>query len=113
MHEYGIVRALLDRVSSEAEARGATAVHSVEVRIGELAGVEPDLLATAFEAFRETTICAGARLEIRPVTARWECPACGDEVARGAVKQCGRCRKPARLASGDEIVLERIEMEVA
>ena len=112
MHEYGIVRALLDRVAIEAESRGAIAVHRVEVRIGELAGVEPDLLVSAFDAYRETTVCARAQLAIRPVPARWECPACRAEVGREAVKRCAACERPARLVSGDEIVLDRIEMEV-
>ena len=112
MHEYSIVRALLDQVEAEARARRAVAVRRLKVRIGELSGVEPDLLATAFETFRETTICAGAELEIVPVPLAWACPSCGATVERGGVLRCARCDVPARLESGDEILLERIEMEV-
>jgi hydrogenase nickel incorporation protein HypA/HybF len=62
MHEYSIVQALLERVEREAEARGASRVVRVHVRLGEYSGVEPQLLATAYDTFRERTICEGAPL---------------------------------------------------
>lgn len=113
MHEYSIVSALLEKVDAEAQSRGAIAVHRLRVRIGELSGVETDLLASAYELFRERTVCAGADLEIVPVAARWACPGCDREIPRGAVLRCPECARPARLTGGDEILLERIEMEVA
>jgi Zn finger protein HypA/HybF involved in hydrogenase expression len=50
---------------------------------------------------------------VRPIAARWECPQCSREIVRGGVLTCGVCGNPARLAAGDEIMLDRIEMEVA
>lgn len=113
MHEYSIVRALLDRVETEARARGAVRVHRVQVRVGELAGVDPGLLTTAFETCREQSICRGASFEVLPERIRWVCRGCGRDVTTGDVLQCADCGEPARLASGDGIVLERLELEVA
>jgi hydrogenase nickel incorporation protein HypA/HybF len=113
MHEYSIVQALVDRVEREARARKATAVHRLSVRIGELAGVEAELLASAYDICRAGSLCAGAELAIESVPARWACPGCGREVPAGEVLRCPVCRSPARLVSGDEIILDRIEMEVA
>ena len=113
MHEYSIVRALIDRVEREARARGATSVQRIHVRIGELAGVEKSLLATAYETVRERTLCSGAGLEINAVEARWVCSGCGKTIARGEILECRECGRPARLEGGDEIMLERIDMEVA
>jgi hydrogenase nickel incorporation protein HypA/HybF len=113
MHEYSIVQALLEKVESEARSRRACAVRRLHVRIGEASGVEIDLLKTAYDVFRERTICEGADLDIRPVAARWECPRCLEEIPRGSILRCGNCASPARLAEGDEIILDRIEMEVA
>lgn len=113
MHEYSIVQALLDRVDSEARSHRATHVVRVRVRIGELAGVESDLLQSAFELAREATLCATAELEIVPTAAQWECPTCGSAIPPGSVLRCSRCQTPAKLSSGDEILLERIEMEAA
>jgi hydrogenase nickel incorporation protein HypA/HybF len=112
VHEYSIVQALLARVEQEARARHATSVHRLSVRIGELSGVEPQLLASAYEVFRERTLCDGADLVIESVPARWVCSACEAAFAPGAILTCADCGAPARLAGGDEILLERIEMEV-
>ena len=111
MHEYSLVRALVDRVEQEARARRATAVSRLAVRIGALSGVEPDLLASAFTLCREG-ILAGAELDIRRSEAAWSCPDCESAIPEGAPLRCPACDAPAKLVSGDEILLERIEMEV-
>jgi len=111
MHEYSIVASLIDRVQQEAQAHGGTRVHRLHVKIGELAGVEIDLLKTAFDTFREKTICDGAELAIDTVSAAWACPTCNRSVAKGAILRCDACGQPARMIHGDEIILERIEME--
>jgi hydrogenase nickel incorporation protein HypA/HybF len=113
VHEYSIIRALLDRVEAEARTRGATRVHRIQVRIGDLAGVDAGLLASAFEICREPSICQDAVFEVVREEARWVCRGCGREVLEGEVLQCTACGQPARLASGDGIVLERLELEVA
>jgi hydrogenase nickel insertion protein HypA len=113
MHEYSIVQALVERVEEEVARRGAAAAHRLHVRIGEASGVEIELLKTAYGVFRERTICEKAELSILPVPARWECPRCHAEIRRGSILRCPECAVPARLAAGDEIFLDRIEMEVA
>jgi hydrogenase nickel incorporation protein HypA/HybF len=113
MHEYSLVQSLLDRVDREACDRGATAVRRVWVRIGELSGVAPELFDTAFELFRTETICRNAELMIDSVEARWECRICRRPLARGETLSCVDCGAAARLVSGDEITLDRIELEVS
>jgi hydrogenase nickel incorporation protein HypA/HybF len=112
MHEYSLVQSLMERIAQEASARAAVAVHRVRVTIGELSGVEPELLESAFEIVRDGTLCAMAVLEVRRVPARWECAQCRRPIAAGQVLQCGACGSPARLAEGDEIVLDQLELEV-
>jgi len=112
VHEYSIIASLVDRVQREVDARPGAIVRKLYVRIGELAGVELDLLRTAFMTFRERSVCADAELEIEAVPAIWQCARCQRLIAAGEVLRCPRCDRPARLASGDDIMLERIEMEV-
>ena len=112
MHEYSVVQALLARVEAAAREKGATRVHTLRVSLGELAGVEPSLFTTAYETFRERTICADATLDLQIVPARWGCPRCESSIARGAVLRCTICGGPARLLQGDELVLESLELEV-
>lgn len=110
MHEYSLVQALVARVDEELRRRGDARVHRLKVRLGELAGVDPGLFTTAYEMFREGSVCAGARLELAQVAARWECPACGRSIRRGEKLQC--CGAPARLVEGDDLILDQIELEV-
>ncbi len=113
MHEYSIVQALIDRVEQEAERHRASAVRRLEVRVGELSGVESGLLRTAYLTFRERTVCADADLVVRAVAARWACPRCGAGTGADGMLRCPACDVPLRLVEGDDLVLERIEMEVA
>ena len=112
MHEYSIVSALVDQVEAEARRHAGALVRTVRVRVGELSGVDRELLGTAWSLFREGTLCADAEIELAGETARWVCPRCDDPIETGRALRCARCALPARLASGDALVLERIEMEV-
>ena len=112
MHEYSIVSALLDRVKEEAERHRAASVSRLSVRIGDESGVVADLVAYAFEILREGTLCASAELAIDRVAARWSCPACGSLGDGDRPLWCTKCDGPRKLEAGDEIILDRIEMEV-
>jgi hydrogenase nickel incorporation protein HypA/HybF len=113
MHEYSLVEALVTRVEAEAKKRNALAVHRLSVRVGELAGVDPELFQTAYETFRAGTICASAPLSLTRVTASWSCPRCETPIARGAILRCPACDATARLDDGsDALTLDAIEMEV-
>lgn len=112
MHEFSIVQSLIERVEQEARAHGATTVHALQVRVGEVSGVEVELLAKAFETFRAASLCAQAELTITAVPARWSCTACQQDIRPGELLRCPQCNAPARLVAGDEIYLDRIEMEV-
>ena len=112
MHEYSIVQSLYDAVAAHASARGATVIHALRVRIGEMSGVDPGLLETAWKTFRVKTICADAPLDVEVITAEWQCRVCATPVPRGSVLTCAVCGAPATLKQGDEILLDRIVMEV-
>lgn len=53
MHEYSIVQSLLEQCEQYVEANDASKVTKLIVKIGVLSGVEPDLLQTAFDTFKE------------------------------------------------------------
>ena len=101
------------RSRGEGRVGGPVRIHRIHVSIGELSGVDPELLLLAYQTFREGTLCEAADLDIRQVPARWTCPGCGRAIGAGQVLRCPDCARPARLVEGDEIMLMRIEMEVA
>lgn len=111
MHEYSLVRAMVDRVEQEARARSATSIGRIAVRIGAMSGVEPALFASAFTLCREGML-ATTELDIRRSEAAWACPRCAASIPAGEVLRCAACDTPAKMVSGDEILLEQIEMEV-
>lgn len=113
MHEYSIVQSLVDRVEREVRTHAASGVRRIRIGIGDLSGVERELLQTAYDVFRTGTVCADAALEIERIEARWECRRCGAPIARGERLTCAACGEPGRLIQGDEILLERLELEVA
>ena len=110
MHEYSIVASLVERVQRELDAHPGAIARRIHVRIGELAGVETGLLRTAYDTFRPRSACADAEIAIAEIAAEWRCRVCDRILPPGAVLRC--CNRPARLAAGDDILLERIEMEV-
>lgn len=110
MHEYSIIQSLVDSV--KAAVPGGAVVHRIDVRIGELSGVDCGLLSTAYEVFRAGTLCDRATMTIDRIPARWECSKCGAEIPRGTILRCRMCGEAAQLAAGDEIILQRIELEV-
>ena len=114
MHEFSLIQSLISRVGDEARRRSGLRVHVIAVRVGELSGVDPELLGNAFEIACQGTICAQAELRMSRVRAVWSCPRCGKVFAPGEVLNCAGCRAPAELSEGaDALTLESLEMEVA
>lgn len=112
MHEYSVVQALLDQVEGHVRGRGAVKVHRVRLKLGESAGVDPELFQTALETFRRGSVLEGAALEILRVPTAWECGLCKTPIARGEKLQCALCGGPGRQVSGGELVLDQLELEV-
>lgn len=113
MHEVGIMTSAMDSVLEQAHAHGATRVHRIVLRIGALAGVEPESLRFAFEVVTRETIAAEATLEVEAVPARAFCAACAEDfgVDGGYIVSCPRCGQlSGDLRQGRELELSRIEM---
>ena len=106
MHEMSIALAVVGQVEDAAKAAGATAVHTVRLQVGELAGVVPDSLAFCFELACADTVLEGAQLVTEPVAARARCEPCADEWAVGMPPDlcCPACgAAAAELLAGREL----------
>ena len=112
MHEYSIVQAMFDTIEATARQNHAVAVKRVHVRVGSGAGVDVSLLRTAYDTFRVHTICDDAPIEIEEIPLRWTCPDGHGDIAPGRPLSCLACGRAARIAEGDELVLDRLELEV-
>ncbi|MDX1404113.1 MAG: hydrogenase maturation nickel metallochaperone HypA [Woeseiaceae bacterium] len=112
MHELSICQALIVEVEAVATANGAGLVTDIFVKMGPLSGVEPPLMRSAFPLAAAGTVAADATLHLRQTPIRVRCSSCGAEsearVNRLVCKRCGDWR--TKLVSGDELLLQRIEM---
>ncbi|MDH6579272.1 hydrogenase maturation nickel metallochaperone HypA [Kitasatospora sp. MAP5-34] len=114
MHEMSIALAVIGQVEEAALAGGATAVRSVRLQVGELAGVVPDSLAFCFELACTGTVLEGAELVTDPVPARARCAPCAGEWAVGMPPDlcCPKCGSAtAELLSGRELQIVSVRWE--
>ena len=76
MHELALSRAIVATAVRHADGLPVRTVH---VRLGSLRQAVPESLGFYFAIAAEGGGCAGAELEIEPVTALLRCPSCGRE----------------------------------
>ncbi|MET8831749.1 hydrogenase maturation nickel metallochaperone HypA [Streptomyces sp. NPDC004610] len=115
MHEMSIALAVIEQVEEAAGRAGAvTAVRSVRLQVGELAGVVPDALAFSFELAREGTLLDGAELIAEPVPGRARCVPCDHTWAVGMPPRlsCPRCAGSSTdLLSGRELRITEVRWD--
>ena len=106
MHETGVATEVLRIARASVADRGAGRVTAVRLAVGDLAAVEPELLAFAWEALVAGTPEEGAALEIDWRPARQVCAACGDVAGRAPgtwLRLCPRCGGILRVTGGDDL----------
>ncbi|MCP5143069.1 MAG: hydrogenase maturation nickel metallochaperone HypA [Chromatiales bacterium] len=112
MHELAVCQSLmgeLDQIAAQHPGRRIAVVH---IAIGPLSGVEQDLLADAFPIASAGSSAADATLRFQAMPIRVHCPQCGEDSDatsnRLSCPHCGNWR--TTLISGDELILQRVEM---
>jgi hydrogenase nickel incorporation protein HypA/HybF len=103
MHELSIAQALVEQVEAVISTQAASQVHAtsssdawratlIRVRIGPLAGVVPDLLASAFPLAVAGSRLEHAVLDVVPAPIRVRCQTCGHETEAAMNRLlCGAC----------------------
>ncbi len=113
MHEAGIAGDLIRTAERQLLREPHGPVRRLLVRIGELAGVNPDALDFAFECLSPGTAVEGARLEIERVPLTVACEGCGRTTpVVDYVFRCGACGADGvRIASGRELEFVSIDVD--
>lgn len=117
MHEVSIAQSLIDGVTERLIESGASSVLSVTIEVGELSGVVPAALQTAFaSAIRSERGLTGAVLIIRQALVVLRCQTC--DADRPAVSMqslvCRVCGTPSNVVvTGRELDLVSIEVDDA
>lgn len=112
MHELSLCQELLEQVEELARQHAAVGVSRIVVRIGMLAGVEPELLQSAFAILCPGTFSEHAELVLETIPARIRCRSCGRESeCRANHLLCPTCKSAdAILIAGEEMWLAQIEL---
>lgn len=112
MHEYSIVQSLLESCEQHARDNEAKEVTKVVVKIGVLSGVEPDLLQTAFDTFKEQTICHNAEFIINIQKVTINCHDCNtDSILEKNEFSCPNCNGTnVQVTDGEDMYLMSLEM---
>jgi hydrogenase nickel incorporation protein HypA/HybF len=113
MHEVGIAASILDAVRAEVAARPGHRAVSVHLRIGELAGVDPDSLRFGFDSLVKDSDLDPLALDVQYVARQQFCLACGHAFAPDRYTlecpSCGSLR--GECIAGDELEIESIVLE--
>lgn len=115
MHELALAQGILE-AAEEALARAGrpqARVTKVRVRVGEVSGVQGELLANAFLFARTGTPLAGAELAVENVAASFRCGSCRKTCHRptseGVCPGCGG--RDLELTAGRELDVVELELE--
>jgi hydrogenase nickel incorporation protein HypA/HybF len=113
MHEMAIASSVLAAVQSESQRFPNGHVYKVVLRIGELAGVDPDALSFCFDALVSGSELEPLALEIERKPRQHTCTACGLPFAaadeNAACPSCGSA--DAIFSGGDELEIAYLEVE--
>ena len=113
MHEYSIVQSLLDSCEENATKHNATKVTKIVVKIGVMSGVEPQLLKTAFDTFKQGTICENCEYIQNIQLLKIKCHKCTTESTLDKNEYCcPKCQSTdIDVIDGEDLMLMQLELE--
>jgi hydrogenase nickel incorporation protein HypA/HybF len=113
MHEYSLISALMRELEQRRLAEGADRLLAIRLEVGEFAGVEPELLRSAFRQLTAGTWLEQTTIELHAVPLSARCDGCGHEfpVRRFQFVCPSCCATAVTVVRGEELMLESIQME--
>jgi len=123
MHEYSLMKNIVDTVIEEANRRKAKSVSEVHIVIGELAFVGEEQARMWFDLLKEKTILKRARLFMEEEKGKVKCPNCSyegsienldvaDHHAAFPAIGCPKCGSPVEIISGKDCIVKTVKLKV-
>jgi len=112
MHELALIQELCALASAAAAQQGAQHIHRLELRIGELGGVDAEALRQAFAVVASTAPWQHTELDLQVVATRCFCPHCGHPCRRtDVIHVCPECGQLSnQVLEGRELELVALEV---
>ena len=114
MHELSIALEILDIVEKEAAKHDAAVVRQINLRVGDLSGVETESLTFSFDAVKgEKELTRDAILAIERLPVKIRCTPCDDVFnGSGHMVICPQCEGfDTKLLQGEELEIAEIEID--
>lgn len=114
MYELSLAEELYCRARERADEIGAAELEMVRVAVGEVSGVDPHLLHSAWKFVTSESADENCALEIENVPARQVCPQCGAAPERKShpyPSYCDHCKCHMRVESGGSVDLLEIRFQ--
>ncbi|MCP4291541.1 MAG: hydrogenase maturation nickel metallochaperone HypA [bacterium] len=113
MHEMSIVSGILRIVENEARSGNAKKINSIELEIGQLAGIELDSLRFCYQVASKDTMADGAKLIIREIPGMGHCENCNENVSvEFHVAVCPQCNESLMdVFQGRELKVSSINVD--
>jgi len=113
MHERSLVHSLIGQIDEELQRRGLSRLQEVRLEIGEFAGIEPLLLAMAFEEIAAEHWSEPVKLHWSLVPLQAKCRNCATEFAVSQFQfVCPKCEaRTVDVISGEDLKLVSLRIE--
>jgi hydrogenase nickel incorporation protein HypA/HybF len=114
VHELSIAQGLCTQLGVLAREHGASRIHRVEIDVGALSNVVPNLLRQAFEVLQESIdLITQAKLVIHEIPLVVACAECKqDHELKEFIFQCPDCGSTRLdVRQGEDLLLRQVELE--
>jgi len=112
MHEVSIMEQTLEIALNHAHKQGASQIHRIKLKVGELSGVVPEALKFAFDVVTQNTIAQSATLEVETIPVECYCSNCQENFyPSDLIHLCPHCGQLSReVRQGKELELASLEV---
>ncbi|HVX11550.1 MAG TPA: hydrogenase maturation nickel metallochaperone HypA [Pirellulales bacterium] len=113
MHELSIALSVLEMAEEEAARRGNVSVAAIHIKLGPLAGVIKQALASAYDVARECTSLAECELIVDDMPLIVTCGPCGATLEARSVQDicCPNCGSvDVKIVAGRELEVSALEI---
>ena len=112
MREHDAIQSILTKALRKARESNTKRIKSLQLAIGEISELDPELIQKHWEEIRKATLAEQAQLHFRFIHAEVQCIACFVKYhpINGEI-HCPQCGSyGAKILSGEEFYLEEIEL---
>jgi hydrogenase nickel incorporation protein HypA/HybF len=121
MHEFSLIKEIVDTVIEKAKEHNAKKVVEIELEVGELRFLTDEQAQLLFEELSKGTILEGAKLKIKFLSSEIHCEECGYKGKVGNLQEidphlpiikCPKCgAELVSIVRGNECIVKNIQIE--